>query len=156
LDLIKAGEDEKARACLVRILKTDPTNDTAWVWMASVVETEQLRRQCLEEALKHNPRNKMAQRALQKMNGPQTSFESAKSSGDRTERLSVVAHLLCGWPFALAFFGGAIGGGLGGLAYAINVAIYKASMPTILKVFLNLSVGFGAIGIWYVIAQSIQ
>ena len=69
---------------------------------------------------------------------------------------SVVMHLLCGWPLVLVLVGGAIGGGLGGAAYAVNVAIYKSKLPVIAKVALNLVVGVAAIGIWLAIALAIQ
>ena len=70
-------------------------------------------------------------------------------------KLPAVAHVLCGWPLLLVLFGGAIGGRLGGSAYLINIAIYKARMPTILKVVLNLLVGLAAIGLWYVAAVAL-
>jgi hypothetical protein len=65
--LAKTGDNAKARELLVEVLKSDPTNDTAWVWMAAVVDTLNLRKECLEEALKHNPRNKTARRALERL-----------------------------------------------------------------------------------------
>jgi hypothetical protein len=156
IDLIKAGENEKARDCLIDVLKADPTNDTAWVWMAAVVETQLRKRECLEEALKHNPRNKIAQQALQKMMPQPLSPIGSKGTTAQAKKLPAMAHILCGWPLVLVAFGGLIGGGLGGAAYAINIAIYKTSMPVIFKIVLNLSVGIAAIGIWYVIAIAIS
>ncbi len=44
-------------------------------------------------------------------------------------KLPASAHVLCGWPLLLVLIGGAIGGGLGGAAYAINIGIYKSSLP---------------------------
>jgi ribosomal protein L37E len=71
-------------------------------------------------------------------------------------KMSVVAHVLCGWPLVLVGFGGAIGGALGAAAYAINVSIYKAKMPAVLKILMNLVVGASAIAIWYFIAAAIR
>jgi hypothetical protein len=71
-------------------------------------------------------------------------------------KMSVIAHILCGWPFVLVGFGGAIGGALGAVAYMINVAIYKAKMPVALKILLNLAVGATAIALWYFIAAAIR
>jgi hypothetical protein len=65
--LIKAGDDAGARELLLEVLKSDPTNDTAWVWMAAVVDKDHLRKECLEEALKHNPHNEAARRALKRL-----------------------------------------------------------------------------------------
>lgn len=154
-DLIKAGDNAGARECLTNILKANPKNDAAWVYMAAVVETDELRQKCLREALKHNPRNKMAQRALERKVTPARAPMSGKPNTVQAETLPVIAHILCGWPLILAFFGGAIGGGLGGLAYGINIAIYKLSIPTVLKIVLNIIVGVAAIGIWFVIASAI-
>ena len=61
IGFIKAGDKKRGRELLVEILKGDPTNDTAWVWMAAISDEYQLRKDCLEEALKHNPNNKTAQ-----------------------------------------------------------------------------------------------
>lgn len=72
------------------------------------------------------------------------------------QRMSIAAHVMCGWPLILVFFGGAIGGAMGGLAYVINVAIYKAGMPTILKIVLNILVGTAALVLWLVIAAAIH
>lgn len=64
IQLIQSGDQERARQLLIDLLKTDPKNDRAWVWMAAVVETAELKQECLEEALKHNPRNQVARRGL--------------------------------------------------------------------------------------------
>ncbi len=70
IQLIKSGDTERARQLLIEKLKTDPKNDTAWVWLATVVETAELKQECLEEALKHNPHNEVARRALTAMGQP--------------------------------------------------------------------------------------
>jgi hypothetical protein len=75
---------------------------------------------------------------------------------DKPGKLPIGAHLMCGWPLLLVGIGGAIGGGLGGAAYAINVAIYKSKQPLVAKVILNLVTGFAAIGIWVLTAAAIQ
>jgi len=67
IGFIKAGDKKRGRELLVEILKGDPTNDTAWVWMAAISDEYQLRKDCLEEALKHNPNNKTAQKALMRL-----------------------------------------------------------------------------------------
>lgn len=70
IQLIKAGDNDRARQLLIEKLKADPKNDTAWVWLATVVETAELKQECLEEALKHNPHNEVARRALAAMGQP--------------------------------------------------------------------------------------
>lgn len=70
IQLIKSGDNDRARQLLIEKLKTDPKNDAAWVWLATVVETAELKQECLEEALKHNPHNEVARRALTAMGQP--------------------------------------------------------------------------------------
>ena len=71
------------------------------------------------------------------------------------QKLPPIAHVACGWPLCMVAFGGAIGGGLGGLAYGINVKVYKSSLPPAAKVALNLAAGAGAFLIWFAIATAI-
>ncbi len=73
---------------------------------------------------------------------------SATSQTDKPAKLPAGAYVLCGWPLFLVAIGGAIGGGLGGAAFVINLKIYKSNLPTAAKVALNLFTGFAAIGIW--------
>jgi len=65
-----------------------------------------------------------------------------------SEKLETRVHLMCGWPLALVFVGGAIGGGLGGGAYAINLALHKSKLPAPLKVIGNVAVGTVAVLLW--------
>ena len=57
------------RRLLIEKLKADPKNDAAWFWMSKVVDTDDLRQEYLQEALKHNPRNQSASRALAELRG---------------------------------------------------------------------------------------
>ncbi len=72
------------------------------------------------------------------------------------EKLPALAHVMCGWPLILVGIGGAVGGGLGGAAYGINVAIYKSSLPAVAKVALNILTGIAAFVLWLGIAVAIQ
>jgi hypothetical protein len=65
--LIEAGEEREARQVLAEALKSDPTNDEAWVMMAAVAKADELREKCLREALKLNPGNQTALRALKSL-----------------------------------------------------------------------------------------
>ena len=78
------------------------------------------------------------------------------SSTKKSVKLSTKAHVICGWPLILVTIGGAIGGGLGGLAYGINLTIFKSQLSTPAKVYLNMATGLSAFGIWLVIAFGIQ
>jgi hypothetical protein len=72
------------------------------------------------------------------------------------EKLPSSAHAMCGWPLALVAVGGAIGGGLGGVAYVVNLAIYKSQLPVPVKILLNVLSGLAAIGLWLVAVAAIQ
>jgi hypothetical protein len=66
---VDAGELEKGRALLERVLEQNPKNDRAWVWMSGCVEGEMQRRICLEQALRANPNNQAALEGLQLLEG---------------------------------------------------------------------------------------
>src|SRR5215211_5641540 len=67
---IRAGEIEKARPLLIEVLKQNPRDENAWLWMSRcVTETEQ-KRYCFEKVLKLNPQNQYAIRSLSYLNRP--------------------------------------------------------------------------------------
>jgi hypothetical protein len=63
------GDKAKARELLEAVLKQDRTNEQAWIWLASVVDSPKERRVCIERVIKINPRNTVAQAALNTMVG---------------------------------------------------------------------------------------
>lgn len=77
-------------------------------------------------------------------------------TSEKPAKLPAKVHFMCGWPLALVAIGGVIGGGLGGAAYGINVAIYKSRLPIPAKIALNILAGISAFIIWAVIAALIQ
>jgi hypothetical protein len=82
--------------------------------------------------------------------------QAGKPALPEAPQLSLMAHVMCGWPLILVAVGGLIGGALGGLAYAINLAAYKSRIPAIFKLVINLGVGFAAIAVWLLIAVAIR
>ncbi len=76
--------------------------------------------------------------------------KKAKRSAEAGEMTPVV-HMLCGWQFVFLFLGGLLGGGLGGIAYAINVAIVKTRLPLPAKIVSVIAVGIGAIIAYFVV-----
>ncbi|MFG1691252.1 hypothetical protein ACGF5M_03685 [Gemmatimonadota bacterium] len=83
--------------------------------------------------------------------------EAVQETGElqKDEKVPFWAHIVCGWPLILVLVGGAIGGGLGGLAWALNLNIFKSDMPVPAKIVMNLVVGGGAIGLWFSIAMGL-
>lgn len=66
--MIKAGDTEKGRQGLRQILKSEPDNEKAWLWLSSLTDTAQERYACLERVLAINPENKWARRGLRALN----------------------------------------------------------------------------------------
>ena len=71
-------------------------------------------------------------------------------------KLPAWAHVACGWPLVMVAFGGAIGGGLGGAAYGVNLWIFKSRLPLPVKVALNVFTGCAAFVLWATIASAIH
>lgn len=71
------------------------------------------------------------------------------------EKLPASVHFMCGWPLLLVVLGGAIGGLMGGLAYGVNMYIYKSKLPAGAKIALNIITGCAAIMIWLLIAVAL-
>ena len=67
INVIQAGDMEKGRALLVQVLKQDPNNEAAWIWMSGTVDDLEQRRQCLERALAINPENLAAKAGLARL-----------------------------------------------------------------------------------------
>jgi hypothetical protein len=64
--LIKAGDKKGGLNLLVDIVNTDPQNETAWLWLASVVPPNK-RIFCLEKVLSLNPNHLQAKQYLEKL-----------------------------------------------------------------------------------------
>lgn len=62
----KAGDKDQAREILQDVLRQDPKNETAWWWLASVLDKEDAII-CLKNVLKLNPANQKAQTALSRL-----------------------------------------------------------------------------------------
>jgi hypothetical protein len=96
INAIRSGDQARGRTLLAQVLRIDPRNETAWLWMASVAETPERRRECLERALTINPNSQIARRALQKVSDPQpshTSYDtSAPDQASRPSSSSVPRH----------------------------------------------------------------
>lgn len=64
VDAISKGQRIRARDLLTRLLRTDQSNVDYWLWMSSVVDTQNERVYCLESALKLDPANQTARQGL--------------------------------------------------------------------------------------------
>lgn len=65
----RQGNKERARELLEGVLRQDRTNEQAWIFLASAVDSERERRMSLERIVRINPGNRPAQQALNDMVG---------------------------------------------------------------------------------------
>jgi thioredoxin-like negative regulator of GroEL len=64
---LKQGNKQGAQVLIQQVLEADKRNDRAWVLMAFTTDDPIDRRRCLKTALRLNPNNTSAKRALDKM-----------------------------------------------------------------------------------------
>lgn len=69
---IKAGRRNEARQLLQAILKENPQNEEAWLWLSGAVETPELKIQCLRKVVSLNPGNAAARRGLAQLTSQTT------------------------------------------------------------------------------------
>jgi len=62
--LSRSGKKAEAREILKAILRSNPQNETAWLWFADTFPDNHNRIAVLEECLKHNPDSQAAQKRL--------------------------------------------------------------------------------------------
>jgi hypothetical protein len=69
ITLAQAGQRTEARRLLTEVVETDPTQEVAWMWLASVSTDREERIQFLERALTLNPNNPTTQQAYTQLTG---------------------------------------------------------------------------------------
>jgi tetratricopeptide (TPR) repeat protein len=60
----RAGQLDQARQLLAQAIKVNPRSESAWIWMSSVVGTNEQRIQCLQQVIAINPDNELALKGL--------------------------------------------------------------------------------------------
>jgi len=68
--LIKSGNKAAALPILEEVLRANPRDENAWLWLYACVEDPEQKRQCLRKALEINPTNEHARQALKKLASP--------------------------------------------------------------------------------------
>jgi hypothetical protein len=61
---LKAGNKPKAKQLLADIVRTEPQNETAWLYLAACITNDEQKKYCLLKVLSINPTNQAAQKAL--------------------------------------------------------------------------------------------
>lgn len=65
IEAIRGGDKQEGRRILEQILETEEDNEEVWLWLSSVVDTDEDREICLENVLALNPDNIVAQKGLE-------------------------------------------------------------------------------------------
>lgn len=91
INAAQRGDKLNARRLLQQILSEDKNNELAWMWMASVVDTAEERRACLERALKLNPNNARAREALRRMGVDVPTAAGARDAAEGSDALAGLA-----------------------------------------------------------------
>jgi Flp pilus assembly protein TadD len=66
----KVGQREEARSILLQVVELDEQNESAWLWLSSVVDSDDDKAVALENVLALNPNNKWAKRGLRLLGRP--------------------------------------------------------------------------------------
>ncbi len=67
IEAAREGKKAEAKELFQQVVDQDDKNEKAWMWLASVVETDEERRVCLSNVLFINPNNERAQEAMAKL-----------------------------------------------------------------------------------------
>jgi len=59
---IKSGDKTTGRRFLAEVIKANPRNETAWLWMAMVLDDTQKKKKCFQRVLQINPNNELAKK----------------------------------------------------------------------------------------------
>lgn len=66
---VELGNKPEALRLIAQVLKDDPKNEDAWIWMAEAVDDSIKKVECLEKVLEINPFNQDALRGLEHLRG---------------------------------------------------------------------------------------
>jgi hypothetical protein len=76
---IKSGDKVSGSRLLAEIIKTDPSNETAWIWFSFCVDDIEKKKFCLKKALSLNPNNPYTAKELSNLEQPpQSSLEDTQ------------------------------------------------------------------------------
>jgi len=64
LDAVRQGQRVRARDLFTRLLRTDSSRADYWLWMSTLVDSQNERIYCLESAIRADPNNEAARRGL--------------------------------------------------------------------------------------------
>lgn len=78
IEAARAGNKAAARAKFEEVVERDENNEKAWLWLASVVETEEEKRVCLGNVLFINPNNEKARQLMERLDAKKRAQDEAQ------------------------------------------------------------------------------
>lgn len=93
---IKDGDKEKGKQLLIEVLKQNPKDENAWLWMSKCVTSEKQKRDCFQQVLQINPNNKFAIEGLHRLdNFPnKQSVNQVKNSKKRNSSTTIILVII--------------------------------------------------------------
>ncbi len=122
------GDKTAARRMLQQVLGEDRDNELAWIWMASVVDSFDERRACLERVLKINPNNARAKEALRRLGFDAPTERTAAGSPSAATATTAAAGAIRGGGNRTLYF--AIGAAITIVLIALVVASLLSGGPS--------------------------
>ena len=74
--LIRDGNTKAAGKILAEVVKQEPKNETAWLWLAGCFENNEKKKFCLRKALEINPQNQKAWDALNRLSQEDVAWQN--------------------------------------------------------------------------------
>jgi hypothetical protein len=78
---VKAGDKAAGQRLLAEVIRDDPRNEAAWLWMAAALDSDEQRRTCLERVLAINPDNPTARRGLARLGRASPTGAASQAAG---------------------------------------------------------------------------
>lgn len=92
MTLIWQGQKERARNILLALIKTNPRNEEAWLWLVETFESDADRIRALEQCLKRVPHSQRAQKGLAYLQAKQRRALAATSQTPAGSQSSTTAQ----------------------------------------------------------------
>ncbi len=159
---IKAGDKATAQRLLAEIIKAEPDNENAWLWMSSTLEHDENKKQCLQQVLKINPNHQLAQQGLAQLQQKPASQSGPIALPAEPERHATppsplapprTSERMSRWERMQAIgFGVALVLGGGFILYGLSILVpeHGASLPRPIALFCGgpIALLLGAMCIW--------
>lgn len=99
-EAIRQGNRATARKMLSQVVRSNPRNEVAWLWLSAIVDGPTQERDCLKQVLKINPDNEIAQRHLERLDRigatppqPSSQFKVSITKAVKSDYLSMLSSI---------------------------------------------------------------